>query len=323
MLITSDSQSNPQVGVTEARRLVSEDVKAMIVLDVDPSRDAALPVFTEAGIPFISGWGYEGGPAVSGGSDATCAENFWSTSLVPNVWVISPMEYLVNTQGIQQWFMIGSDYGWPRTMNAHAAETVEANGGETLGEEYLPLGTTEFGTLVTQLMGLGEGVGIVNNLVGADFIGFMKQWADAGGDNSRMISMQLEEILAAGSGPSADGAYGTTDYFQAVDTPANANYLARLQEMFGDDTALQTFASVGAVDAIKAWAAAANEAGSFELDAINSAMEGLSLEGPRGTVQFLPNRHMAVPNLLGIAEGGAMVVVEDFGVQEPVDQCPA
>ena len=74
-------------------------------------------------------------------------------------------------------------------MNAHAAETVEANGGETLGEEYLPLGTTEFGTLVTQLMGLGEGVGIVNNLVGADFIGFMKQWTDAGGDNSRMISM--------------------------------------------------------------------------------------------------------------------------------------
>jgi ABC-type branched-subunit amino acid transport system substrate-binding protein len=321
--VVADTETDPARAATEARRLISEGVEFVFVTDIVAVRDATIPFFAEADIPFVYAWSYEGGPLDGGGADV-CHRNFWSTGQVPSGLVPQPIEYLVKEEGWDRWFMIGSDYRWPRTMNEQAKEVVEANGGEVLGQEYIPLGTTEFAALISRLTALPEGTAIINNIVGGDMTAFFRQWVDAGGKNDRMIAFAFDEQQLEALGAAAEGVWGSYDYYANLETPANQEYLDKLEAEYGSDHATPTSLSHTPYGTLWLWALAANEAGSTELDPLIEAFPKVSFEDPRGEIQFETNRHPALPNILARAgaDGLYQEPIEDFGVIEPADQCP-
>jgi ABC-type branched-subunit amino acid transport system substrate-binding protein len=321
-LVTADTKTTPAQAATQSRRLVQEGVKLMVVEDIVADRDAALPPTTQRNIPFIYAWSYEGGESQQG-TDTVCVNNFWATGAVPNNLVPQPIAYL-SKRGWKNWFLIGSDYKWPRTMNLHIARAIKANGGKVLGQEYVPLGTSEFTALVTKLKSLPKGTKIVNNLVGGDLIGFYKQWHAAGGNNSNVIAFAMDEQTLGATSGAAGGTWGSYDYYANRKNPGNLAWLKKLRAKYGNGTAVPTSLSEEGYEAIWLWALAARKARSFDLDKINKAFPQVSIFGPRDRVRFLPNRHMALPNILAVAGPKNLYTkfVKDFGVIAPANQCP-
>jgi ABC-type branched-subunit amino acid transport system substrate-binding protein len=322
-LITADTKTTPAVAATQSRRLVQEGVELIVVEDIVADRDAALPPATQGNVPFIYAWSYEGG-SLQGGTDTVCKKNFWATGQVPNNLVPQPIALLSN-RGWRNWFLIGSDYKWPRTMNLHIAREIRRNGGKVLGEQYVPLGTSEFAALVTRLKSLPRGTKIVNNMVGGDIVAFYKQWHAAGGDNTNVITFAMDEQTLGATSGAAAGSYGSYDYYANRKNPGNLAWLKKLRAKFGKDTAVPTSLSEEGYEAIWLWALAARKAKSFELDDINKTFTQVSIFGPRDRVRFLPNRHMALPNILAIAGPKSLYTkfVKDFGIIAPANQCPS
>ena len=321
-LVTADTKTTPAQAASQSRRLVQEGVRLMVTEDIVADRDAALPATTQRNIPFIYAWSYEGGTSQQG-TDTTCVNNFWSTGQVPNNLVPQPIAYL-SKRGWKNWFLIGSDYKWPRTMNFHIGNQIRKNGGKVLGQQYVPLGTSEFTALVTRLKGLPKGTKIVVNMVGGDLIGFYKQFHQAGGNNSDTITFAMDEQTLGATGGAAEGAYGSYDYYFNRTNPGNVAWIKKLRAKYGKSTAVATSLSEEGYEAIWLWAKAVKLAGSFELDKLIPAFPKVSIFGPRDTLRFLPNRHMALPNILATAGPKNLYTkfVANFGVIAPADQCP-
>ena len=57
--------------------------------------------------------------------------------------------------------MIGSNYIYPKETNREVKALLEKHGGENVGEEYAPLGHTEFSTIINNIAGSGAGSGVL------------------------------------------------------------------------------------------------------------------------------------------------------------------
>jgi urea transport system substrate-binding protein len=323
-LVTEDTNTTPATAATRARALAQKGVKMAVMEDIVADRDSALPAFTAAKIPFIYAWSYEGG-ALQGGTDTVCKPNFWATGQVPNNLVPDPITYLVKNKGWKHWFLIGSDYKWPHTTNAHISDAVKAAGGDVVGSQYVPLTATNLSSLVAKVKTLPPDTAIVVNLVGGSLINFYKQWAAAGGKTDRTISFGLDEQVLKAIGPVGKGLWGAYDYYTNGQTPGNKAFLDKLNVAYGDKMVEPTSLSEEGYEAIWLWALAARKAGSFDLSKVNEALPQVSLNGPRDKVQFLPNHHIALPDILQRAGSNGLytTLVKNFGVIKPADQCPA
>ena len=78
-------------------------------------------------------------------------------------------------------FLLGSDYVFPRTANDIIKAQLKAKGGELAGEEYTPLGHTDYATVITKIKAANPQV-VFNTLNGDSNVAFFKQLKDAGID---------------------------------------------------------------------------------------------------------------------------------------------
>ena len=78
-----------------------------------------------------------------------------------------------------KFFLLGSDYVFPRTANKIIKAQLEASGGQTVGEEYTPLGHTDYSTVISKIKAANPDV-VFNTLNGDSNVAFFKQLKDAG-----------------------------------------------------------------------------------------------------------------------------------------------
>src|SRR5205085_1915705 len=100
------------------------------------------------------------------------------------------IEYLVS-QGKKSFFLLGSDYVFPRTANTEIKAQLVAIPGVTLaGEEYTPLGHTDYATLITKIRASGADV-VFNTLNGDSNVAFFKQLKDAGITSDQLTTLSV------------------------------------------------------------------------------------------------------------------------------------
>ena len=100
-----------------------------------------LPVFEDANALLYYGQQYEG---------LETSPNIYYTGATTNQQIIPALDYL-RTQGVKSLYLVGSDYVFPRTSNAIVKAYAEANGIEIKGEDYVPLDSTNFSTIVNKI----------------------------------------------------------------------------------------------------------------------------------------------------------------------------
>ena len=108
-------------------------------------------------------------------------------------------------------YLVGSDYVFPRTANKIIKAYATANGMTVLGEDYAPLGSTEFGTIVNKVKA-AKADAVFNTLNGDSNVAFFKEYKSAGLTAASMpvvsVSIAEEEVKSIGTavpGGPADG----------------------------------------------------------------------------------------------------------------------
>jgi ABC-type branched-subunit amino acid transport system substrate-binding protein len=281
------------------------------------TREAALPVATEAKTLYLYTPVFEGG---------VCDALMFTNGEVPSQQLAKTIPWVMQNSGKKRWYLLGNDYVWPRRSFEAAKRYIEDAGGQVVGEDYVQLGTTDFQSVIQKVQRAEPDL-ILPALVGGDAISFEKQAYDAGLGNSEVqrLSVLYEDNTRAAMGALvADGMYVALGYLQELGNTTNMTFLYRYREKFGADAPPVTSLSEQTYVAIKAWAQAANSAGSVDAAAVSARLKGLTLEAPAGKVTFDKNRYMTQPIYIGQAQpNGSTKIVKTFEDVAPDERCDA
>jgi urea transport system substrate-binding protein len=311
--IEEDGQSEPSVFAEKINKLLTEDeVAAVFGGWTSASRKAMLPVVEGANGLLFYPVQYEGLEA---------SENIYYTGATTNQQIIPAMDFLAD-QGVETLFLAGSDYVFPRTANKIIKQYAKELGIEIVGEEYVPLDSDDWTTQVAKIAE-AEPDFVFNTINGSSNVGFIKAYDEAGlgPDSSPIISVSIAEEEAPAMGVDLTGQYAAWNYFQSVETPANAAFIEAFQAEYGGDRPTSD-PMEAAYTSLYLYKGMVEKAESFCVDAVNAAADGVTFEAPEGTVTVDgENHHIAKTGLIGQinAENQFDVV---WSSEEPIEPDP-
>jgi urea transport system substrate-binding protein len=226
-------------------------------------------------------------------------------------------------QDRKTWFLVGSDYVYPRTANRVVRMKAKQLGASIVGETYLPLGSRDVGPLIGELQRvMPEGGVIINTLNGDSNVAFFHGLAEAGLDlidTFKVMSFSIAEEEVRAIGPSViAGSYAVWNFYHGTDTPDARRFESAFAESYGMRR-LTSAPAASAYSMVHLWARAAERAGSTEVDAVRSALPGTTFASPAGMVEVSETHHLMQPALIGRVEPtGRFEIVADRGTIDPV-----
>nr|MDT0663684.1 urea ABC transporter substrate-binding protein [Micromonospora sp. DSM 115978] len=298
--VQEDGASDWPTFAEKARKLINEDQVATVFGGwTSASRKAMKPVFEEEGHLLWYPVQYEG---------LEQSPNIMYTGATTNQQIVPALDYL-KEEGLTRVFLVGSDYVFPRTANEIIKKYAEANGMVILGEEYTPLGGTEYSTIVNKIQEADPDV-VFNTLNGDSNVAFFKQFQANGITPEDLPTMSVsiaeEEVAAMGADLLA-GHYVAWNYFQTTDNPRNTEFVEAFKAKYGEDRPTSDPMEAG-YNAVYLWAAAVEKAGSTEIDAVLDAVGGVEIEAPEGTVTIDDeNHHVFKTARIGLIEADGQI----------------
>ncbi|GFZ76969.1 urea ABC transporter substrate-binding protein [Paenibacillus marchantiophytorum] len=210
--------------------------------------------------------------------------NIFYIGATTNQQIIPAVTWLLQNKG-KKFYLLGSDYVFPRTANKIIKEQLKAEGGTLIAEEYTPLGHTDYNTIISKIKKDKPDV-IFNTLNGDSNVAFFKQLKDAGitAKDITTMSVSIAEEEVRGIGASVlDGHYTAWNYYQTTDTPENKKFVEAYKAKYGKDRVTDDPIEAG-YTAVYLWAAAVKKAGSFEVEKVKAAAKGIEFNAPEGKV---------------------------------------
>jgi urea transport system substrate-binding protein len=242
------------------------------------------------------------------------------------------VDYLLSELSKKKFYLIGSDYVYPRTTNLVLKEYLASKGipESAIIEKYTPFGHTDYQQIVAEIKQFGASgdACVVSTLNGDTNVPFFRELANAGikSEDIPVISFSVSEDEFRGL-PTKDlvGHLGAWSYFMSVDSPANTKFKKAFFAWLKKSTvpgiekkgrvtnAPMVLSYVG----VYIWKAAVEKAGTFDVDAVRTALEsGVTFDGPGGKVTMQKNHHLTKNVYIGetLADGQFKILKSYEGV---------
>ena len=319
-IIQEDGGSDWPTFAEKAKKLlISDGVGTVFGCWTSASRKAVLPIFEQENGMLYYPTFYEGLEA---------SKNVIYTGQEATQQILWGLDWANEEKGAKTFFLVGSDYIWPRTSNKIARFHIERylKGCEVVGEEYYPLGHTNFGSLINKVK-LKKPDCIYSLVVGGSNVSWYKQLNAAGITGKSLaqkdqilltLSTTEDEILGIG-GENVEGFYACMKYFQSLDNPANEAFVEAFKERWGQDSVIGDVTQAAYLGPWL-WKKAVEKAGSFDIDKIAAASPGIEMEdAPEGYVRIHENHHLWSKARIGemLADGQFKVLAESDELIEP------
>ena len=293
-IIQEDGASDwPTFAEKSKKLLVKDKVAAVMGCWTSASRKAALPVFEkENGLLFYPTF-YEG---------LEQSKNVFYTGQEATQQILAGLDWIAKEKKAKTFYLIGSDYIWPRTSMKIARKHIEkVLKGTVVGEEYIALGDTQFGSVINKIK-LKKPDVIYAAVVGGSNVAWFKQLNAAGLNSSKQtmltISVTEDEVLGIG-GENLAGFYSAMKYFQSQDNPENKKFVEAFKKKWG---AKSVIGDVTQAAYLGPWLykAAVERAGSFDVDKVQAALPGYVFkDAPEGPVTVEANHHLTTKLRIG------------------------
>jgi urea transport system substrate-binding protein len=253
--VMADTASNADTGANKLEQLLTEEkVAAVIGCWTSACRKTVKPIIERHDGLLIYPMAYEG---------LEKSPNIIYTGAAPNQQVLPAVNWSFVNLG-KRFFLVGSDYIWPRTVNAMVADQLMALGGEVVGETYLPFGGTDPSEAIEKIRAAKPDV-ILSTIVGDSNAPFYRALKTAG------LSPQLAPVVSFSISetevqqiPNADisGHYSAWNYFQSIARPENTAFIKAFRDRYGADRVVSDVMEMAYISA-KLWARAAERANSL------------------------------------------------------------
>jgi branched-chain amino acid transport system substrate-binding protein len=288
-------------------------VDALISMETSAARNAALPIVARGKVPYIYTSFYEG---------KSCSPFMYVNAWVPEQQVPPIVDYFNKEKGAKKFFLIGSDYAFGRGMLAFTKAYIEKTGGKVVGEEYLPMDGSDWTPIISKLKSAAPDALITSTAGGAPNVTLTKQLR-AAGIALPYGNLAVDEGTAKSMGTDAEGIYLSASYVTGIDSGANKTFLAAMQKKFGAELKTPNDLSVPEYEAVYAYKAAVEKAGSTEEVKVLKALSEVSVEGPRGRIAMSKQHHAPLTMYLGqVQADGGVRVIKSFPNVDPGVQCP-
>lgn len=276
--IVEDGASDWPTFAEKARKLLQQDKVATIFGGwTSASRKAMLPVVEQNNGLLWYPVQYEG---------MEQSPNIFYTGATTNQQIVPAIDWMLENQG-KNIFLVGSDYVFPRTANKIVNAQLKAKGGTVVAEEYTPLGHTDYNTIISKIKAEKPDA-IFNTLNGDSNVAFFKQLKDAGitPEDIPVMSVSVAEEEIRGIGTDVlEGHYAAWNYYQTTDTPENKTFVENYKAKYGEDRVTGDPIEAAYI-AVYLWKEAVEKAGSFEVDKVKEASDGIEFKAPGGVVKI-------------------------------------
>ena len=275
--VIEDGASDWPTFAEKAQKLISTDkVAATFGGWTSASRKAMLPVFERNKALLYYPVQYEGLEA---------SPYIFYTGATTNQQIVPGLEFLKEKLDVKTLFLVGSDYVFPRTANKEIKAWAKDNGMTIVGEEYSPLGNTDYATTVNKIK-QAKPDAVFQTINGDSNVAFWKQFKDSGLDAKSMpvISVSTAEDEVRGVGiENIVGQYVAWNYYQTTPGATNEAFVKAYKAKYGADRVTDDPIEAGYVG-VHLWAMAAEKAGSTDVEKVKTASKGLVFEAPEGKV---------------------------------------
>lgn len=274
-VISANGASNPETFAAEAERLiVDEGVDVIFGCWSSASRKAVLPVLEQHQHLLFYPIQYEG---------LEQSPHVVYTGAVPNQQMVPGIKWAFDHLG-KKFFLVGSDYVYPRAANTMAKVQLEVLDAEVVGEQYLPLENAHIGPLLEEIQRTQPDV-ILNTINGDTSRAFFAGLRQAG-ITTPTLSLSTSEVEFAALGPDIPvGHYAVWSYFQSLDSPENQRFVQRYKARFGQESVTDDPMEAGYAG-VKLWAQAVLKAGTSRPAEVSNEIGGESLNSPGGLISI-------------------------------------
>jgi len=288
-------------------------VDVLISMETSAARNAALPIVARGKTPYIYTSFYEG---------RSCSPFMYVNAWVPEQQVPPIVDYFAKQKAAKSYFLIGSDYAFGRGMLAFTKAYIEKSGGKVVGEEYLPMDGSDWTPIISKLKSAAPDALITSTAGGAPNVTLTKQLR-AAGVKLPYGNLAVDEGTAKSMGTEAEGIYLSASYVTGIEAAANKDFLAAMAKKFGSALKTPNDLSVPEYEAVYAYKAAVEKAGSTDSAAVLKALGEVSVQGPRGAITMSKQHHAPLSMYLGQVQGdGSVKVIQSFPSVDPGEQCP-
>ncbi len=285
-VIQEDGASDWPTFAEKARKLLQNDhVAAIFGCWTSASRKAVLPVVEQYNGMLYYPTFYEG---------LEQSKNVIYTGQEATQQILAGLDWVIKEKDAKTFFLIGSDYIWPRTSNKIARRHIEGiHKLKVVDEQYFPLGSTQFNSVINKIKLYKPDV-IYTEIVGGSNVAFYKQLKAAGIDLSKQnlmtISVTEDEIVGIG-GENIAGAFACMKYFQSLDNANNKAFVAAFKKMYGEAAVIGDVTQAAYLGPWL-WKLTVEKAGSFDVDKIAVASGGIVFDkAPEGYVRIHDTNH--------------------------------
>jgi urea transport system substrate-binding protein len=315
--VVVDPASDWPLFAEKARELIEVNkVAAVFGCWTSVSRKSVLPVFEELNSLLFYPVQYEGEES---------QRNVFYTGAAPNQQAIPAVDYLMNEEGVERWVLAGTDYVYPRTTNKILEAYLQAKGvaPEDIMINYTPFGHSDWQTIVADIKAFGSAgkkTAVVSTINGDANVPFYKELGNAGlkAEDIPVVAFSVgEEELAGIDTAPLVGHLAAWNYFQSVDVPINAEFIAAWKTFIGNDKRVTNDPMEAHVIGFNMWVEAVEKAGTTDPDAVIDSIVGVSVPNLTGGYStMMPNHHITKPVLIGEiqADGQFEVVWETSGL---------
>ncbi len=286
-LVAYDTQSdNTRYQEFMRRVLQSDKVDVVFAGFSSASREAYRPIVNQFdGLAFYNNQ-YEGG---------VCDANMIVTGAVPEQQFSTLIPWMMEKYG-KNVYTLAADYNFGQISAEWVRNIVEENGGTMVGEEFIPLGVSQFGQSIQNIQAAKPGF-VVTLLVGAAQASYYEQAAAAN------VNLPMASSVNVGQGyehkrftpPSLKDMYVTTNFIEEVDTPAAKAFVEKFRARFPNEPYINQEAANSYI-AMYLYKQMVERAGTTEHAALRAelAKGDVCFDGPSGKVCLDPkSQHMS------------------------------
>ena len=311
--VVVDPASNWPLFAEKARELITQHkVAAVFGCWTSVSRKSVLPVFKELNNILFYPVQYEGEES---------ERNVFYTGAAPNQQAIPAVDYLMSEEGgkVERWVLAGTDYVYPRTTNKILEAYLLAKGvkKEDILINYTPFGHSDWQSIVAEIKKFGSAgkkTAVVSTINGDANVPFYKELANQGikATDIPVVAFSVgEEELAGIDTKDLVGHLAAWNYFQSVDGPTNAQFIAKWKEFTKNPKRVTNDPMEAHYIGFNMWVKAVESAGTTDPDKVIDALPGIEVPNLTGGVsKMLPNHHITKPVMIGeIRDDGQFDVV--------------
>ena len=310
-IIEEDGLSDPRIFAEKARMLLTtKNVATIFGCWTSASRKAVIPIMEHENALLWYPVQYEG---------MENTKNVVYTGSTLNQQIIPAIDYLLKN-GRKRMFLVGSDYIFPHTANKIIKAQLNAMGGECVGEEYTPLGYTDYAGLIERIKTIHPDV-IINTLNGDTNVHFFRQLREAGitAEDIPVMSFSIAEVEVQYIGAeNTAGHYTAWSYYETLDNPENKSFISAYKRAYGNARLTDDPIAAG-YTAVYLWKTAVERANSFDTEAVRRTLSEIMLRTPEGEIKLdRDNLHIYRKLHIGrIRADGLMDIVETISPIRP------